>query len=188
MEPIRGCGEGDERLLLENFGAVARVFAQLPKTSRDVIQDVTQKMGDGMADYVSAELAQGTVDVDAYNLYCHNVAGLVGEGLTGIFVGREYESRSIEAGGDLQWPFCSANNHLGLANSMGLFLQKTNIIRDYLEDYVRSRRFEVLRCLHFLGWTRIHLTMTWVLSLSILRPFDAPRRWTAGRSGLDRFG
>lgn len=36
--------------------------------------------------------------------------------------------------------------NLGLANSMGLFLQKTNIIRDYLEDYVpqlewTSRRF-----------------------------------------------
>merc|ERR1712193_35532 len=30
---------------------------------------------------------------------------------------------------------------LCLANSMGLFLQKTNIIRDYLEDYVDSRAF-----------------------------------------------
>jgi len=29
----------------------------------------------------------------------------------------------------------------GLANSMGLFLQKTNIIRDYLEDVVQGRRF-----------------------------------------------
>jgi farnesyl-diphosphate farnesyltransferase/isopentenyl-diphosphate delta-isomerase type 1 len=141
LEPIRGCGEGDERVLLENFGAVARVFASLPKTSRDVIQDVTQKMGDGMAHYVTAELAQGTQDTDDYNLYCHNVAGLVGEGLTGIFVGREYESRSIEEGGSLTWPFCSEKNHLGLANSMGLFLQKTNIIRDYLEDYVDGRAF-----------------------------------------------
>jgi hypothetical protein len=146
-------------------------------------------MGDGMADYVTAELAQGTQDVDAYNLYCHNVAGLVGEGLTGIFVGREYESRSIEAGGDLKWPFCSTNNHLGLANSMGLFLQKTNIIRDYLEDYVRSRRPVVLWCLHFLGWTRIHLTMTWVVLFSMLSAFwarsrlDVTHRSTAGRSG-----
>jgi len=30
---------------------------------------------------------------------------------------------------------------MGLANSMGLFLQKTNIIRDYLEDYVDGRAF-----------------------------------------------
>ena len=26
-------------------------------------------------------------------------------------------------------------------------------------ETVRSPRFEVLRCLHFLGWTRGHLTM-----------------------------
>ena len=141
LDSVRGCGEGDELTLLENFGSVARVFATLPKTSRDVIQDVTQKMGDGMADYVSAELAQGTADEAAYNLYCHNVAGLVGEGLTGIFVGRDYESKALEAGGALEWPFCGPSNHLGLANSMGLFLQKTNIIRDYLEDYVDGRAF-----------------------------------------------
>ena len=40
----------------------------------------------------------------------------------------------------MTWPFCT-ENHLGLANSMGLFLQKTNIIRDYLEDYVDGRAF-----------------------------------------------
>lgn len=28
-----------------------------------------------------------------------------------------------------------------LSNSMGLFLQKTNIIRDYLEDYIDGRAF-----------------------------------------------
>lgn len=28
-----------------------------------------------------------------------------------------------------------------LANSMGLFLQKTNIIRDYLEDIIQDREF-----------------------------------------------
>ena len=139
--PIMGCGEGDERVLLEQFGAVARVFATLPKESRDVIKDITDKMGGGMADYVTADLVQGTKDEDAYNLYCHNVAGLVGEGLTGIFVGRGYESEELAEGGLLKWPFCGEDNKLGLANSMGLFLQKTNIIRDYLEDYVDGRAF-----------------------------------------------
>ena len=40
---------------------------------------------------------------------------------------------------------------------------------------VRSRRPAVLRCLHAIDATRVHLTMTWVVSFSILRP-DAPRR------------
>ena len=45
---------------------------------------------------------------------------------------------------------------------------------------VRSRRFEVLRCLHAIDATRVHLTMTWVVSFWILSEFgpnrDAPRR------------
>ena len=54
--------------------------------------------------------------------------------------------------------------------------------RKKLDYYtVRSRRFEVLRRLHFLGWTRGHLTMPGVVSFSSLRPFgpnrDAPRRF-----------
>ena len=39
------------------------------------------------------------------------------------------------------------------------------------DDYnfhVRSPRFEVLRCLHFLGWTRGHLTMKWAVFFWIL--------------------
>lgn len=139
--PIMGCGEGDERRLLEEFGAVARVFAELPESSRAVISDITRKMGGGMADYVSADLCQGTKDIDAYNLYCHSVAGLVGEGLTGIFVGAGYEKDDLEDPGNFQWAFCGEGNRLGLANSMGIFLQKTNIIRDYLEDYVDGRAF-----------------------------------------------
>ena len=39
------------------------------------------------------------------------------------------------------------------------------------KQMVRSRRPVVLGCLHFLGWTRGHLTMTWVGSLSSLRLF-----------------
>ena len=36
------------------------------------------------------------------------------------------------------------------------------------KQMVRSRRPVVLGCLHFLGWTRVHLTMTWVVSFSNL--------------------
>ena len=35
----------------------------------------------------------------------------------------------------------------------------------------RARRFEVLCCLHFLGWTRGHLTSMRVVAFSSLSPF-----------------
>jgi hypothetical protein len=48
------------------------------------------------------------------------------------------------------------------------------------EQLARSRRFEVLRCLHAVDATRVHLLMKWVVSFSNSRPFgpnrDAPRR------------
>ena len=60
--------------------------------------------------------------------YCHYVAGLVGIGLSQLFSASQLEDP--EVGGDTE-----------LANSMGLFLQKTNIIRDYLEDTKEGRHF-----------------------------------------------
>lgn len=60
--------------------------------------------------------------------YCHYVAGLVGIGLSQLFSASKLEDP--EVGQDTE-----------LANSMGLFLQKTNIIRDYLEDTQEGRAF-----------------------------------------------
>jgi farnesyl-diphosphate farnesyltransferase len=142
---IDGVGAGDERTLLQQFGSVARVYNALPRGSQDVIRDITDQMGAGMAEYVSADLAQGTEDQAAYDRYCHMVAGLVGEGLTRIFLARGCEAEDLAGQGELTWPFCADPKkqpaNLGIANSMGLFLQKTNIIRDYLEDYVDGRAF-----------------------------------------------
>lgn len=56
--------------------------------------------------------------VDDYDEYCHYVAGIVGLGLTRLFHASGLEAFKPD----------------DLSNSMGLFLQKTNIIRDYLED------------------------------------------------------
>lgn len=60
--------------------------------------------------------------------YCHYVAGLVGIGLSRLFSASELEDPLV--GEDVE-----------RANSMGLFLQKTNIIRDYLEDQREGREF-----------------------------------------------
>lgn len=124
-----GVGLGDERRLLEQFHKCVAVFQSLPLTSQEVIADITKRMGEGMAYYAQIDLGQGTVTVADYNKYCHYVAGLVGEGLTRLFAATKYESPEVDAVSKT------------LANTMGLFLQKTNILRDYLEDFVDGRAF-----------------------------------------------
>jgi farnesyl-diphosphate farnesyltransferase len=124
-----GVGEGDEKILLQQYYHAVHVFKTLSPESQSVIQDITKRMGQGMASYVEKDLGQGTVTVADYNLYCHYVAGLVGEGLSRLFVCTGYEKPVVR------------DVSKTLANTMGLFLQKTNIIRDYLEDYVDGRAF-----------------------------------------------
>lgn len=126
-----GCGpkEKDRRLLVE-FDNVVSEFRSIKPAYRDIIRDATEKMGNGMADYCrNAEHNINGVDtVKDYDLYCYYVAGLVGNGLTRLFV---------ESG--LANPILNQRPHL--QNSMGLFLQKTNIIRDIKEDWDDKRRF-----------------------------------------------
>jgi farnesyl-diphosphate farnesyltransferase len=86
-----------------------------------VIQDIAKKMGAGMADFAALATPEKPVaevnTLDDYDLYCHYVAGLVGEGLSGIFA---------VSGKEREW----IADQLTLSNSMGLLLQKTNIFRD----------------------------------------------------------
>jgi farnesyl-diphosphate farnesyltransferase len=79
-----------------------------------IIADITQRMGAGMADFSDKEI----VKKSDYDLYCHYVAGLVGMGLSKLF-----------AFSTLEGPIFNQMDEL--SNNMGLFLQKTNIIRDY---------------------------------------------------------
>ncbi|KAI9188411.1 bifunctional farnesyl-diphosphate farnesyltransferase/squalene synthase [Blastocladiella emersonii ATCC 22665] len=65
-----------------------------------------------------------------YNEYCYYVAGLVGHGLTRLFLASGLETSPALAADDLY-----------LANSMGLALQKVNITRDFYEDYLENRAF-----------------------------------------------
>jgi len=88
-------------------------------------------MQNGMADFAHKAATTGEIyleKVEDWDLYCHYVAGLVGEGL----------SRLLAASGK-ERPWLA--NQLELSNSMGLFLQKTNIIRDYREDTEQRRYF-----------------------------------------------
>lgn len=123
-----GVGEGDEKRLLQQFPKCHSVYAALRDESKAIIAEITKSMAAGMAEFVDKDLGQGTEDILQYNRYCHFVAGLVGEGLSKLFSVSGLEDASMA-------------KELKLSDDMGLFLQKTNIIRDYLEDYVEGRAF-----------------------------------------------
>jgi farnesyl-diphosphate farnesyltransferase len=81
-------------------------------------------MGQGMADFIKKDVKT----IADFDLYCHYVAGLVGFGLTRLFYAYKPSSITIVDSDEV-------------SNSMGLFLQKTNIIRDYHEDLFSERSF-----------------------------------------------
>jgi farnesyl-diphosphate farnesyltransferase len=118
-------GDKEEyRDLLANYDKVIEAFLVLDVKYQNIITDICQKMGAGMADFAETEITT----LEDYNLYCHYVAGLVGIGLSELFAASEIESKELES-------------QKMLANSMGLFLQKTNIVRDYKEDLDENRIF-----------------------------------------------
>ncbi|XP_072973997.1 squalene synthase 1-like [Typha angustifolia] len=108
------CGTKDYKVLMDKLHLVSTAFLELGTSYQEAIEEITKKMGAGMAKFILKEVET----VDDYDEYCHYVAGLVGLGLSKLF----HASRLEELASD------------SLSNSMGLFLQKTNIIRDYLED------------------------------------------------------
>ncbi|KAJ5806724.1 hypothetical protein N7474_010316 [Penicillium riverlandense] len=122
--------EEKDRELLVQFHNVITEFKNMKPAYQAIIKDITDKMGNGMADYCrKAALDDASVKtVEEYDLYCYYVAGLVGEGLTRLFVEAEFGNPAL-----LKRP--------QLHKSMGLFLQKTNIIRDIREDFDDNRRF-----------------------------------------------
>mmetsp|Transcript_20164 Transcript_20164/g.36231 ORF Transcript_20164/g.36231 Transcript_20164/m.36231 type:complete len:519 (-) Transcript_20164:72-1628(-) len=115
------CGYNHYKRLMKNFQRVVNVFLSLDPAFQNVIADITKRMGEGMAEFLEKDV----ISVADYDLYCHYVAGLVGIGLSQLFAMSNLESDSF-------------GKNEGLSNHMGLFLQKTNIIRDYLEDILEE--------------------------------------------------
>lgn len=70
----------------------------------------------------------GLDTVTNFNLYCHYVAGLVGEGPIQL---------SAASGKEAAW----LDDRLALANAMELSFQKANILRDSREDVEDGRLF-----------------------------------------------
>ncbi|KAL3539018.1 hypothetical protein ACH5RR_002384 [Cinchona calisaya] len=108
------CGTKDYKVLMDQFHHVSSAFLGLGSSYQEAIENITMRMGAGMAKFICKEVET----TDDYDEYCHYVAGLVGCGLSKLFHASGKEDLASDS----------------LSNSMGLFLQKTNIIRDYLED------------------------------------------------------
>ncbi|GAB2291763.1 squalene synthetase-like protein [Dionaea muscipula] len=108
------CGAKDYKVLMDQFHHVSTAFLELERGYQEAIEDITKRMGAGMAKFICKEVET----IDDYDEYCHYVAGLVGLGLSKLFHTSGLENLAPDS----------------LSNSMGLFLQKANIIRDYLED------------------------------------------------------
>ncbi|KAL9691486.1 hypothetical protein QQ045_011910 [Rhodiola kirilowii] len=108
------CGTNHYKVLMDEFHQVSTAFSELGRGYQQAIEDITMRMGAGMAKFICKEVET----IDDYDEYCHYVAGLVGLGLSKLFHAAKLEELASDS----------------LSNSMGLFLQKTNIIRDYLED------------------------------------------------------
>ncbi|KAG9229324.1 isoprenoid synthase domain-containing protein [Amylocarpus encephaloides] len=119
-----------DRELLVHFDDVITEFKLIDPKHRDIIKDIAHKMGNGMADYANnAKHNINSVNtIEEYELYCHYVAGLVGDGLTTFFVEGGFANPTL-------------SNRPDLTESMGQFLQKANIIRDVREDFIDQRRF-----------------------------------------------
>ena len=121
-------GEGHERDLMLRFGAVRAECAALPLVPRETIYGTAWDMSAGMRRHLDREEAGGRRTMGDYNDYCHVAAGLVGDGLTHMFVDSGVErSRLLD--------------HMPAAHAMGAFLQKTNIIRDIYEDAPAGRHY-----------------------------------------------
>nr|AND81096.1 PSPP synthase [Botryococcus braunii] len=102
--------------LMERFPLVISVLEKLPKPTQEVFVENVKYMGNGMADFIDKEI----LTVDEYDLYCHYVAGSCGIAVVKVIV--QFNLATPEA------------DSMEFSNSLGLLLQKANIITDYNED------------------------------------------------------
>jgi len=114
----------DYQDLMLHFDKVLREYQKLSPQYKEVITAITNEMAIGMNKYAN-ETVESYEDWDDY---CYYVAGLVGIGLSRLFLASD-----LETSHKLQ--------DKELSNQMGLFLQKTNIIRDFAEDLEQGRIF-----------------------------------------------
>ncbi|PSR88772.1 farnesyl-diphosphate farnesyl transferase [Coniella lustricola] len=119
-----------DRELLVHFDDIITELHKVKPEYFVVIKDIARQMGNGMADFAlnGDHDKYGVITIKDYELYCHYVAGLVGDGLTRLFVESKLANPAL-----LSRP--------ELAEAMGQFLQNVNIIRDIKEDFDEGKKW-----------------------------------------------
>ncbi|XP_018425121.1 PREDICTED: squalene synthase-like [Nanorana parkeri] len=113
-----------DRQVLEDFPTISREFRNLAVVYQEVIIDAIRRVAQGMAEFLQKEVES----VQDWDEYCYYVSSSLTRGLSVMF--------GIAG---LEGPIVGEDTRL--SNSMGLFMQKTNIIRDYLGDQLDGREF-----------------------------------------------
>lgn len=114
----------DYQDLMLHFDIIIREYQKLDNPYKEVITEITKEMAVGMNKYAHKNVET----YSDWDDYCYYVAGLVGIGLSKLFLASKLETSAK----------LKSNN---LSNEMGLFLQKTNITRDFAEDLEMGRIF-----------------------------------------------
>ena len=118
------CGIGYENKLVNEFDNVVTLYSKLPNQYQNIIKEITQNMSEGMIKFIHYPINT----INEYDEYCFHVAGLVGIGLSKLFIISGLETHiNLESNIDDSVLYIETIN-------MGIFLQKTNIIRDFRED------------------------------------------------------
>ncbi|KAF4375442.1 hypothetical protein F8388_024101 [Cannabis sativa] len=134
------CGTKEYKVLMDQFHHVSTAFLELNEGYKEVIEDITKRMGEGMAKFICKEVET----VDDYDEYCHYVAGLVGIGLSKLFHAAGLEDPADDY----------------LSNSMGLFLQdlkyEENSVKavQCLNDMVTNAIIHAEDCLKYMAALR----------------------------------
>uniref|UniRef100_H9GM10 Squalene synthase n=1 Tax=Anolis carolinensis TaxID=28377 RepID=H9GM10_ANOCA len=121
----RFMGSNDkDKQILEDFPTISLEFRKLDKVYQDVFADICPKVGLGLAKFLEKEVES----MKDWDMYCYYGTALAFIGFSQIFSASKLEDPVI--GQDVE-----------LVLSLGFFLQKTNIIRDYHEDQLMGREF-----------------------------------------------
>ncbi|OWB56828.1 hypothetical protein B5S28_g2742 [[Candida] boidinii] len=124
-----GPNERDRELLVQ-YNNVLIEYHKIKPYYQQVIRETTEKMENGMAYYITNRdfNLTGVKTIQDYEDYAYYVVGVVTEGLIQITTTAGYND-----------PILLDNMYL--CRSMGVFIQKPIIIRDYKEDLDEGRSF-----------------------------------------------